>query len=94
MSLTAVKLPVAFIEVLPVDLAEHDVERADHSDDVGQHVAFHDLVHRRQVREARRANLQALTWPDRLAPVTALLESSLSHATNRSTPSANEVAGR
>jgi sugar transferase (PEP-CTERM/EpsH1 system associated) len=43
---------------------------------------------------ARRANLQALTWPDRLAPVVSLLESARSHSTNRSIPSANDVDGR
>lgn len=43
---------------------------------------------------ARRADLQALAWGDRLAPLLPLLESARSHATNCSTPSENEVDGR
>ena len=44
-----------------VDLAEHDVLRADHGDDVGQHVADDHLVQRREMREARRAHLRGDT---------------------------------
>ena len=43
-----------------VDLAEHDVLRADDRDGVGDHVAARHLVERREVREARRADLQAV----------------------------------
>src|SRR5258708_30534469 len=42
----------------PVDLPEYDVHRADDRDHIGDHVAPGDLVHRREVREARRAHLQ------------------------------------
>ena len=44
----------------PVDLAEHDVHGADDGDRVGDHVAARHLVQRRQVRETRRADLQAV----------------------------------
>ena len=59
------KLPVALIgsaldgPASAVDLAEHDVVRADHRDHVRQHVALDDLVHRRQVRKTRRAQVHA-----------------------------------
>jgi sugar transferase (PEP-CTERM/EpsH1 system associated) len=43
---------------------------------------------------AGHAHLQALAWGDRLAPLLPLLESARSHATKRSTPSANVVDGR
>lgn len=48
---------------------------------------------------AGRASLQALAWPDRLAPLLPLLESALrrsalSQSTNRATPSPNGVDGR
>jgi hypothetical protein len=43
---------------------------------------------------AGRAALQPLAWPDRLAPLLALLEPPSSQATNRAIPSANGVAGR
>jgi hypothetical protein len=41
-----------------VDLAEHDVHGADDGHRVGDHVAARHLVQRRQVGEARRADLQ------------------------------------
>jgi hypothetical protein len=44
----------------PVDLPEHDVERAEDGGDVGQHVALVHEVHRLQMREARRADLAAI----------------------------------
>src|SRR5215467_8152244 len=40
-----------------IHLPEHDVERAEHGGDVGEHVAFAEEVHRLQMREARRADL-------------------------------------
>ena len=43
-----------------VDLSEHDVLRADDRDHVGDHVAARHLVERREVREARRADLEAV----------------------------------
>lgn len=43
---------------------------------------------------AGRAQLQALAWPDRLAPLLPLLESARSHSTNRKIPSENGVDGR
>src|SRR5437868_13019734 len=43
----------------PVDLPEHDVHRPDDRDHVGDHVALGHLVHGGEVREARRADLQA-----------------------------------
>src|SRR5258708_8540237 len=42
----------------PVDLPEYDVHRADDRDRFGDHAAPGDLVHRSEVREARRADLQ------------------------------------
>ena len=39
-----------------VDLAEHDVERAENGRDVGQHVAPAETIHRLQMRETRRAD--------------------------------------
>src|SRR5436190_22934278 len=41
----------------PVDLSEHDVERAENGGDVGQQMALADEVHRLQMRKARRADL-------------------------------------
>src|SRR5262249_20622837 len=41
----------------PVDLSEHDVERAEDGGDVGEQMAFADVVHRLQMRKARRADL-------------------------------------
>jgi sugar transferase (PEP-CTERM/EpsH1 system associated) len=48
-----------------------------------------------QERQAmtRAADLQALSWPARLAPLLPLLESASSQATKRSMPSSNDVAG-
>src|SRR3954447_15209780 len=43
-----------------VDLSKDDVHRADHRDRVGDHVATRHLVEGREVREARRADLQAV----------------------------------
>ena len=43
-----------------VDLPEHDVLRADHRHDVGEHVAAHHLIERRQMRKARRAAFQPI----------------------------------
>src|SRR5918999_5107318 len=43
-----------------VDLAEHDVLRADDRDGVGDHVAAGHLVERGEVREARGADLEAI----------------------------------
>src|SRR5688572_24213371 len=43
-----------------VYFAEHDVLRADDGDRVRDHVAPGHLVERREVREARRADLQAV----------------------------------
>src|ERR1700687_4209473 len=40
-----------------IDLAEHDVERADDRRDVGQHVAAADHVHGLQMGETRRPDL-------------------------------------
>src|SRR5215470_3338900 len=40
-----------------IDLPEHDVERAEHGRDVGEHVALAEKIHRLQMREARRADL-------------------------------------
>src|SRR5690606_11022514 len=42
-----------------IDLTKHDVVGADHRHDVGQHVALHHLVHRRQVGEPGRAQVHA-----------------------------------
>src|SRR3954449_132045 len=44
----------------PVHLPEHDVERADHGGDVGEHVATAEEIHRLEVGEARRADLAAV----------------------------------
>src|ERR1700681_50240 len=41
----------------PVDLSEHDVERAEDGGDVGQQMALADEIHRLQMRKARRADL-------------------------------------
>src|SRR5258708_32010424 len=41
----------------PVDLSEHDIERAEDGRDVGQQVALADEIHRLQMRETRRADL-------------------------------------
>src|SRR5690606_26681070 len=43
-----------------VDLAEHDVERAENGRDVGQHVAAAHEVHGLQMGEARRLDLAAV----------------------------------
>src|SRR5262245_26250671 len=40
-----------------VDLPEHDVERAEDGGDVREHVAPAEEIHRREMREARRADL-------------------------------------
>src|SRR5436190_16630058 len=42
-----------------INFPEHDIHRADDRDHVGDHVALGHLVHGRQVREARRADLHA-----------------------------------
>src|SRR5690606_35900666 len=42
-----------------VHLTKYQVISTDHRADVGEHVAAHDLVHRGQVRETRRAQLHA-----------------------------------
>ena len=47
----------SFIGRSSVDLAEHDVLRADDRDDVGDHVAARHLVERREVHEVGRAQL-------------------------------------
>src|SRR6476469_8140319 len=44
----------------PVDLPENDVHRADHGDRVGDHVAARQLVERREVRKAWRADLEPI----------------------------------
>src|SRR5467141_510539 len=44
----------------PVDFSEHDVLGADDRHRVGDHVAARHLVERGQVREARRADLEAV----------------------------------
>src|SRR5690349_13074096 len=59
LSLGAVRLS-SVPEGLAVDLAEHDVHRADDGDGVGQHVAAGHLVEGRQVRETGGADLQAV----------------------------------
>src|SRR5689334_4846182 len=41
----------------PIDLSEHDVERAEDGGDVGEQMALADVVHRLQMRKARRADL-------------------------------------
>src|SRR5438128_11831799 len=43
----------------PIYLAEDDVHRPDDRHDVGDHVALCDLVHRGEVRESGRPDLQA-----------------------------------
>src|SRR5690606_32792714 len=53
------KLPVTFIPASTIDFAEDDVVGADHRHDVGEHVPLDELVHRRQVREARGAQVHA-----------------------------------
>src|SRR5258708_32105469 len=41
----------------PVDLPEHDIERAENGRNVGQQVALADEIHRLQMRKAGRADL-------------------------------------
>src|SRR5207244_6757731 len=41
----------------PIDLSEHDVERAQDRRDVGEQMATADVIHRLQMRKARRADL-------------------------------------
>src|SRR6202140_4333176 len=41
----------------PIDLSEHDIERAQDGRDVGQQVALADEIHRLQMRKTRRADL-------------------------------------
>src|SRR4051812_35291026 len=41
----------------PIDLSEHDVERAENGRNVGEQMALADEVHRLQMGEARRADL-------------------------------------
>src|SRR5689334_13019583 len=41
----------------PIDLPEHDIERAEHGGYVGQQMAAADEVHRLQMRKAGRADL-------------------------------------
>src|SRR5581483_7529679 len=41
----------------PIDLSEHDVERAQDGGDVGEQMALADEVHRLQMRETGRADL-------------------------------------
>jgi len=48
------------VALSPVDLAKHNVARADERDDVGDHVALRDGIEGGQVREARRADLAAV----------------------------------
>src|SRR5574341_98301 len=43
-----------------VHVPEHDIERADNCDRVGEHVALGELVHRREVAERGRAQLHAV----------------------------------
>src|SRR5204863_8108137 len=38
---------------LAIDLPEHDIERAQHGRDVGEHVPLAEKIHRLQMREAR-----------------------------------------
>src|SRR5688572_4791256 len=45
---------------LPVDLAEHDVLCPDDRHRIGDHVAARHLVERGEVRETRRADLEAV----------------------------------
>ena len=52
---SAVVLPTA--QALPVDLPEHDAERADDRPNVGQHVPVRQHVHGLEVGEGRRADL-------------------------------------
>ena len=52
--------PPAFARRSSVDLAENDIHRADNRDRVGNHMAARHLVHRRQMREARGADFQAV----------------------------------
>src|SRR6516162_7829124 len=40
-----------------IDLAEHDIERAEDRGDVRKHVAEGEIVHRLQMRKGRRADL-------------------------------------
>ena len=47
-------------DISPVDLPEHDVERAEDGRDVGQHVPAAHEVHGLEMREARRADLAAV----------------------------------
>src|SRR3990172_6439676 len=42
---------------LPVNLAKHDVLRADDRHDIRDHMPANHLIERREMREARRANL-------------------------------------
>src|SRR5262249_41025461 len=44
----------------PVTPSEYDVLRADHRHHVGQHVAFHHLLQRGEMRETGRAAFQAI----------------------------------
>src|SRR3954468_14472428 len=41
----------------PIDLSEHDIERAEDGRDVGQQMAFADVMHCLQMGKARRADL-------------------------------------
>src|SRR5690606_445826 len=42
-----------------IHLTKHKVIGTDHRNDVGEHVPAHDLVHRREVGEARSAQVHA-----------------------------------
>src|SRR6185312_9612544 len=60
LSISSNDLAERVIARLPVYFPENDIHRPDNGDRVGDHVALRHLVHRGEVRKARRADLQAI----------------------------------
>jgi hypothetical protein len=50
----------AAVFLLPINLPKHDIQAPQDRADVGKHMAAVHVIHCRQMREARRANLAAV----------------------------------